>query len=108
MSAEPGPIATSTWCAPGMALARTADVMAFQTVDTVKQTTTEPPAQSGTPKTMRILIAEDDLVTARLLRALLDSWGFEVVTVTDGISALAVLQTPDAPRLAILDWMMPG
>jgi two-component system chemotaxis response regulator CheY len=57
---------------------------------------------------MRILIAEDDLVTARLLRALLDSWGFEVVTVTDGISALAVLQTPDAPRLAILDWMMPG
>jgi diguanylate cyclase (GGDEF)-like protein len=30
------------------------------------------------------------------------------VTVTDGISALAVLQTPDAPRLAILDWMMPG
>jgi diguanylate cyclase (GGDEF)-like protein len=57
---------------------------------------------------MRILIAEDDLVTARLLRALLDSWGFEVVTVTDGISALAVLQTSDAPRLAILDWMMPG
>lgn len=57
---------------------------------------------------MRILIAEDDIVTARLLRALLDSWGFEVITVTDGISALAVLRTADAPRLAILDWMMPG
>jgi diguanylate cyclase (GGDEF)-like protein len=70
--------------------------------------TTDPPAHTGAPQTMRILVAEDDLVTARLLRALLDSWGFEVVTVTDGISALAVLQTADAPRLAILDWMMPG
>ena len=55
----------------------------------------------------KVLIAEDDLVTARLLRALLDSWGFDVITVTDGVSALAVLQTPDPPRLAILDWMMP-
>jgi diguanylate cyclase (GGDEF)-like protein len=81
--------------------------MAPQAVDTSTQTT-EPSAHAEVPKTMRILIAEDDLVTARLLRALLDSWGFEVVTVTDGISALAVLQTPDAPRLAILDWMMPG
>jgi diguanylate cyclase (GGDEF)-like protein len=81
--------------------------MTGHAVDTGTQTT-DPPVQAGTPQTMRILIAEDDLVTARLLRALLDSWGFEVVTVTDGVSALAVLQTPDAPRLAILDWMMPG
>ena len=78
-----------------------------QAVDTGTHPT-DPPAHTGSPQTMRILIAEDDLVTARLLRALLDSWGFEVVTVTDGVSALAVLQTPDAPRLAILDWMMPG
>ena len=81
--------------------------MTPQAVDTSPKTA-DPPAVTGGPQTMRILIAEDDLVTARLLRALLDSWGFEVVTVTDGISALAVLQTPDAPRLAILDWMMPG
>jgi diguanylate cyclase (GGDEF)-like protein len=70
--------------------------------------TTESTAVAGGTQTMRILIAEDDAVTARLLRALLDSWGFEVITVTDGVSALAVLQTADAPRLAILDWMMPG
>lgn len=91
----------------GMPLAQMAEVMTPQAADTATRTT-EPSAHTETPKTMRILIAEDDLVTARLLRALLDSWGFEVVTVTDGISALAVLQTPDAPRLAILDWMMPG
>jgi diguanylate cyclase (GGDEF)-like protein len=65
-------------------------------------------AATGGTQTMRILIAEDDVVTARLLRALLDSWGFDVITVTDGVSALAVLQTADPPRLAILDWMMPG
>jgi diguanylate cyclase (GGDEF)-like protein len=67
-----------------------------------------PPAAAGVTQATRILIAEDDVVTARLLRALLDSWGFDVITVTDGVSALAVLQTADAPRLAILDWMMPG
>jgi two-component system cell cycle response regulator len=91
----------------GMTLARMAEVMTRHAVDSGPQTG-DPPVHTGAPQTMRILIAEDDLVTARLLRALLDSWGFEVVTVTDGISALAVLQTPDAPRLAILDWMMPG
>jgi diguanylate cyclase (GGDEF)-like protein len=90
-----------------MTLARMAEVMTPHAVDPVPHTA-DPPANTGAPQTMRILIAEDDLVTARLLRALLDSWGFEVITVTDGISALAVLQTPDAPRLAILDWMMPG
>jgi diguanylate cyclase (GGDEF)-like protein len=90
-----------------MTLAEMAEVMTPHAVDPGPHTT-DPPAHAGTSQTMRILVAEDDLVTARLLRALLDSWGFEVVTVTDGISALAVLQTPDAPRLAILDWMMPG
>jgi diguanylate cyclase (GGDEF)-like protein len=107
MSAKSGAFFTQTRTASGMTLAQPAEVMPPHAVDAGPQTT-DPPAHTGTPQTMRILVAEDDLVTARLLRALLDSWGFEVVTVTDGISALAVLQTADAPRLAILDWMMPG
>jgi diguanylate cyclase (GGDEF)-like protein len=107
MSALSRAFSTENPAASGMTLAQTAEVMTPHAVDASPQTT-DPPAQAGAPQTMRILIAEDDLVTARLLRALLDSWGFEVVTVTDGVSALAVLQTPDAPRLAILDWMMPG
>jgi diguanylate cyclase (GGDEF)-like protein len=107
MSAKSGAFFTQTRTASGMTLAQPAEVMPPHAVDAGPQTT-DPPAHTGAPQTMRILVAEDDLVTARLLRALLDSWGFEVVTVTDGISALAVLQTPDAPRLAILDWMMPG
>jgi sigma-B regulation protein RsbU (phosphoserine phosphatase) len=57
---------------------------------------------------MRLLIAEDDVVTARLLRGLTDSWGYEVTAVDDGATALAVLQADDPPQVALLDWMMPG
>jgi diguanylate cyclase (GGDEF)-like protein len=57
---------------------------------------------------MRILIAEDDAICRRILEATLKRAGYEVVAATDGHAAWEVLQAPDAPRLAILDWMMPG
>jgi two-component system cell cycle response regulator len=57
---------------------------------------------------MRILIAEDDIVSSRVLATNLRKWGHEVVTTVNGLEAWAALQMPDAPRLAILDWMMPG
>ena len=57
---------------------------------------------------MRILIAEDDLVSRNMLRAVLSKSGHEVIAVGDGEQALAALRQPGAPRLAILDWMMPG
>ena len=57
---------------------------------------------------MRVLVAEDDAVSARGLQGLMQSWGYEVVLAVDGPSALAVLSTIDAPKLALLDWMMPG
>lgn len=57
---------------------------------------------------MRILIAEDDPVSRRILEAKLVKWGYEVVTTCDGDEAWSALQAKDAPRLAILDWMMPG
>jgi diguanylate cyclase (GGDEF)-like protein len=57
---------------------------------------------------MRILVAEDDPVSLRLLQACLVEWGYEVTSVTDGQRALEVLQDREAPRLAILDWIMPG
>jgi two-component system cell cycle response regulator len=57
---------------------------------------------------MRILIAEDDPVSRRLLEAKLVNWGYEVVVTRDGNEAWQALQADDAPRLAILDWMMPG
>jgi sigma-B regulation protein RsbU (phosphoserine phosphatase) len=57
---------------------------------------------------MRVLIADDDPVSQRLLERLLIGWGHEVATADDGTAALAALQASDAPRLAILDWSMPG
>src|SRR5215212_8122825 len=57
---------------------------------------------------MKILIAEDNLFYRRALEATLQEWGYEVVSVADGTAAFNALQAPDAPRLAVLDWMMPG
>ena len=56
---------------------------------------------------MKILVAEDDPVSRRLLEVTLSKWGYEVVTCADGHAAWDVLQAPDAPQLVILDWMMP-
>lgn len=56
---------------------------------------------------MRILIAEDDVVTATRLRGLLGSWHYDVVHVSNGTDALGVLESEEPPALAILDWVMP-
>ncbi len=56
---------------------------------------------------MRILIAEDDPTSRDVLRINLETWGYDVVVCKDGAQAFQILQKPDAPQLAILDWMMP-
>ncbi len=55
----------------------------------------------------RILIAEDDTISRRLLESTLNKWGHEVIVTCDGKEALQALQAEDAPKIAILDWMMP-
>jgi CheY-like chemotaxis protein len=57
---------------------------------------------------MRILIAEDDRVTARLLTSLLTSWGYDTKAAADGESALDMIAHEDTPFVALLDWMLPG
>jgi len=57
---------------------------------------------------MRILVADDDAITRLTLTSLLTKRGYEVVTAVNGDEAYKLLQQDDAPRLAILDWMMPG
>jgi DNA-binding response OmpR family regulator len=57
---------------------------------------------------MRILIAEDDPVSHRLLELTLIKWGYDVVATCDGAQAWEALQQENAPQLAILDWMMPA
>jgi DNA-binding response OmpR family regulator len=55
-----------------------------------------------------VLIAEDDAVSRRLLEATLESWGYAVRSVDRGDAALSALAEPAGPRLAVLDWVMPG
>ena len=57
---------------------------------------------------MRILIAEDEPVSRRVLEASLRKWGHEVVATSDGAEAWEALGREDAPLLAVLDVMMPG
>jgi sigma-B regulation protein RsbU (phosphoserine phosphatase) len=56
---------------------------------------------------MNILIAEDDPVSRRILKATLDGWGYEVTLAADGKEAWQALRQAGAPTLAILDIMMP-
>jgi two-component system cell cycle response regulator len=57
---------------------------------------------------MRILIADDSIVSRHLLDATLRKWGYEVVIACDGNEAWSILQSNEAPKIAILDWVMPG
>jgi predicted signal transduction protein with EAL and GGDEF domain len=55
----------------------------------------------------RILIADDDPLTRRLLQVTLERAGYEVVAVSNGRLALECLASKEGPRLALLDWLMP-
>jgi diguanylate cyclase (GGDEF)-like protein len=56
---------------------------------------------------MKILIADDDALSRRLLEKTLERAGYEVTTVENGRQAVEHLVRHDTPRLALLDWMMP-
>jgi len=55
----------------------------------------------------RVLIVEDDLTSRNMLAAMLTKSGYEVSEAVDGAGAWAILQKDDAPKLVVLDWLMP-
>ena len=57
---------------------------------------------------MKLLVADDSSLYRTLLKRLLESWGYEVVLAANGYEAQRILDSDDAPRLAILDCLMPG
>lgn len=56
---------------------------------------------------MKVLIADDDPVSRRLLHASLEKWGYEVKAVAQGAAAWEFMQELQPPQLLILDWLMP-
>jgi diguanylate cyclase (GGDEF)-like protein len=57
---------------------------------------------------MRVLIADDSILSRRLLEQSLKQWGYDVVVACDGGEAWEILTQDHSPPIAILDWMMPG
>ncbi len=57
---------------------------------------------------MKLLIADDSGLYRKVLKRLLEHWGYEVVLARNGYEAQRILASDDAPRLAILDCFMPG
>ncbi len=57
---------------------------------------------------MKLLIADDEISTRIFLKRSAVQWGYEVIEALDGLEAMAILKGDDPPRIAVLDWMMPG
>jgi len=57
---------------------------------------------------VNVLLAEDDMLTRAAVEGALREWGFEVACCDDGLAAWDRLRAPGGPRLALLDWLMPG
>jgi len=57
---------------------------------------------------MKVMIVEDEPISRRILETFLREWGYEVLSIGDGLDAWKIMQSPDAPCLVISDWMMPN
>ncbi len=57
---------------------------------------------------MRILVADDNPMWSRLLESNVKRWKFEPIVCSNGTDVLERMKSPDAPRLAVIDWEMPG
>lgn len=57
---------------------------------------------------MKILLVEDSYIERRKIGGYLQDWGLDHVSVGNGTEAVKLLEAPDAPELAILDWLLPG
>jgi diguanylate cyclase (GGDEF)-like protein len=56
---------------------------------------------------VKILVADDDAVSLRMMQRMLQQSGYEVVTAVNGRQAADALAQENGPRLALIDWMMP-
>jgi yecA family protein len=57
---------------------------------------------------MKLLVKDDSLFYRNMLQGLLKSWGYEVVLAVDGHEEQRIPVGATAPRLAMLDCLMPG
>ena len=73
----------------------------------------QPPSASDADLALNVeatslLIADDDAVARGRVERAVREWGYTPTVVEDGATALARLSVHGGPKLAILDWEMPG
>ena len=56
---------------------------------------------------MKILIADDEPVSRRMLEATMSKWGYTLTVCDDGEQAWQAFQDDNPPVLAVVDWLMP-
>lgn len=56
---------------------------------------------------MKVIIADDEPVSRRMVRESLQRWGYDAVEAADGLTAWHEMQSESPPRMAVVDWMMP-
>ena len=95
--------------APGPSAATDTDVVLPAASGQVPSSTasTGDPLGSSTPRSLRILAVDDDLVSLKVLERLLVKFGHQVLCARDGNEALQ-LALETNPQVVIADWMMPG
>ena len=57
---------------------------------------------------MKILLVEDSYIERHKVGGYLTDWGLEFVAVSSGTDAVKLLEGPNPPDLALLDWILPG
>jgi sigma-B regulation protein RsbU (phosphoserine phosphatase) len=70
-------------------------------------TVVAPVIESFFPKTIPIIIADDDPVSREIISTTVSRWGFRAIVTQDGHEAMVAIRAEQGPVLAILDWMMP-
>ena len=56
---------------------------------------------------MQALVVDDSAVYRKLIGDHLRSWGFGVTVASTGAEAWQIMERPDAPKLVLLDWVLP-
>jgi two-component system cell cycle response regulator len=56
---------------------------------------------------MQVLVVDDSAVYRKLVGDHLRNWGFGVTLAETGSEAAQILDQPDAPKLVLLDWVLP-
>jgi two-component system, cell cycle response regulator len=57
---------------------------------------------------MKILLVEDSYIERHKIGQYLTDWGLDYLAVGSGTEAVKLLEGPEPPNLALLDWMLPG